>query len=212
MPGDYAQLDNTVQTFHTWRRSPEAQSLGIRGPNLNSECQYIPKSKLESYFHRRGMIDKLLDAVLDRPHRVEVSGDYVKAHYPRTFAILLCIGQGSSIYYFQQHNSLRDPKLPYRTRPSDFPVLQTDIFEDFRKEQWQFCVSPLEYNMNEHFDEDDILPITRKEKIGKGGSATVYQIVVDEEYNLLRPRGPPDHSVPVCLSCISIHTKSARLN
>ncbi|KAF6234022.1 hypothetical protein HO173_007852 [Letharia columbiana] len=49
--------------------------------------------------------------------------------------------------------------------------------------------------MNDRFKEEDILPITRKEKIGEGGSAIIYKIVVDENYNSLRPRG---HVIPVC--------------
>lgn len=48
--------------------------------------------------------------------------------------------------------------------------------------------------MNDRFKEEDILPITRKEKIGEGGSAIIYKIVVDENYNSLRPRG---HVIPV---------------
>lgn len=47
--------------------------------------------------------------------------------------------------------------------------------------------------MNDRFKEEDILPITRKEKIGEGGSAIIYKIVVDENYNSLRPRG---HVIP----------------
>lgn len=188
MPDYYAQHDDTVQAFHTWRSSPEAQSPGIRGPSLDLECQYIPKSKVEGYFDRPGAVDHLLDTVLDSRHRSSVTRDYVRDHYLRTFAILLCIGQGGSIYYFQQHSSLRDDKLPFRNRPSDFPVLQPDIFEDFKNAQWQFCASKLEYDMSDRFKEEDILPITRKEKIGEGGSAIVYKIVIDEEYNSLRPR------------------------
>ena len=48
--------------------------------------------------------------------------------------------------------------------------------------------------MNERYKEEDILPIITKEKVGEGGSAIVYKVVVDDSYNGLRPR---DHGLPV---------------
>ena len=101
------------------------------------------------------------------------------------------------IQHFQQYETLRDQKLPHRTRPDDFPFTKPHKFEEFKNEQWQFCASNLEYGMSSRFKEEDILPITRKEKIGEGGSAIIYKIVVEETYNSLQPRG---HTVPVRLS------------
>ena len=98
------------------------------------------------------------------------------------------------IHHFQQYQSLRDQKLPHRTRPDVFPFTSPDKFEEFKDAQWQFCVPTLEYNMKDRYKEEDILPIITKEKIGEGGSAIVYKVVVDDSYNRLRPR---EHVIPV---------------
>lgn len=84
--------------------------------------------------------------------------------------------------------------MPFRNRPDNFPFTETDIFETFAKAQRQFCAPRLEYEMDEIFNEDDILPIIHKEKIGEGGSAIIYKIQVDENYNSLRS---PNHGIEV---------------
>ena len=157
-------------------------------------CPFIPRSNLEEYFRRHDQIESLLDAVLDSHDRPAVDPDYVRTHYLQSFATLLCIGAGSLIHHFLQYHSLRDSKLPYHTKPDDFPFTTPDIFEDFKEAQWQFCASKLEYGMNGRFKEKDILPITYKKKIGEGGSAIIYKIVIDKDYNSLRPSG---HVIPV---------------
>ena len=188
------QHNDALQAFHYWRLSSEAQLPGVGGAELETVCQFIPRSNLEDYFDRPHQLESLLDAVLDSRERPAVDPHYVREHYLQSFATLLCIGEGRMIHYFQQYNSLRDQKLPYRTKPDDFPFTTPDIFEHFKNEQWQFCASKLEYGMNDRFKEEDILPITHKEQIGAGGSAIIYKIVIDGSYNLLRPRG---HVIPV---------------
>ena len=189
------QHNDALHAFHTWRRSSEAQLLGIGGPHFESTCPFVPRSNLEKYFERPRQLEHLLDASLDSTKRPTVDADYVRRNYLQSFATLLCIGEGGLIHHFSQYESLKDQKLPYRTRPDDFPYTTPDKFEDFKNAQWQFCASNLEYGMNGRFKEEDILPIILKEKIGEGGSAIIYKIVVDENYNALQPRG---HVIPVC--------------
>ena len=85
--------------------------------------------------------------------------------------------------------------MPFPTRPVDFPVTSPDIFKEFQDAQGQFCALNLEYGMNGRFKKDDIVPIIHKEKIGEGGSAIIYKIVVDQNYNSLRQ---PGHAIAVC--------------
>lgn len=193
MVESYAQHGEALQAFHKWRHSSGARFPGIGGPDFETTCPFTPRSNLEKYFERP-QVENLLDEVLSSKQRPAVDANYVRDHYPQTFATLLCIGQGCMIHHFQQYKSLRDQKLPYRTRPDDFPFMTPDVFEEFKNAQWQFCASKLEYGMNDRFKEEDILPIIRKEKIGEGGSAIIYKIVVDENYDSLRPRG---HVMPV---------------
>ena len=192
-----AQHEEAVLDFHTWRRSSEAQLPGVGGPDLETPCRFVPRSNLQRYFGEHRHLENLLDAVLNSHERSAVDADYVREHYLQSFATLLCIGEGRMIQYFQQYETLQDQKLPHRTPPDDFPFTKPHKFEDFKNEQWQFCASNLEYGMSNRFKEEDILPITRKEKIGEGGSAIIFKIVVEETYNLLQPRG---HIVPVRLA------------
>ena len=195
-----AQHNEALQAFHIWKRSTEAQSQGIGGPGFETVCPFIPRSNLEEYFGRHGQVEDLLDAVLDSHDRPAVDPDYVREHYLQSFAILLCIGEGRMIHHFHQYDSLRDPKLPHRTKPDDFPLTTPDKFEEFKQKQWQFCASKLEYNMTGRFKEEDILPITYKKPIGEGGSAIIYKIVIEDSYNSLRPSG---HVMPVCSASLS---------
>ena len=194
MIDSHAQHDDALQAFHTWRLSTEAQLPGYGGADVAKICQFIPQSNLQRYFERPRQVENLLDAVLNSQQRPEVDANYVRKYYLRSFATLLCIGEGHLIHHFQQHKSLRDQKLPYRAKPEDFPFTTPDKFEEFKDAQWQFCASNLEYGMTDRFKEEDILPIIHKEKIGEGGSAIIYKIVVDETYNSLRPR---PHVIPV---------------
>ena len=185
---------DALQAFETWRRTSEAQVLGVGGPDLEPTCPFIPRSNLEEYFNQPHQLENLLDAVLISQQRPAVDPNYVRTHYLQSFATLLCIGQGFMIHHFQQYQSLSDLKLPHRTRPDDFPYTSPDKFNEFKDAQWQFCVPNLEYNMGVRFKEEDILPIISKEEIGHGGSAVIYKIVVDDNYNSLRPHG---HVIPV---------------
>lgn len=189
MAEPYAQHSGALQAFHTWTQSPEARMEGITGPDFETNCYFISQSNLQKYFERPGQFESLLDDVLNSKARHAVDSDFLRQHYARSFAILLHIGAGPMIENFQHCNSLRDEKLPHRSRPEDFPITTPDKFDDFRKAQWRYCASTLEYGMNSHFKEDDILPIIRREPIGEGGSSNVYKIVVDEAYNRLRPAG-----------------------
>ncbi|KAL8934995.1 MAG: hypothetical protein Q9211_004940 [Gyalolechia sp. 1 TL-2023] len=186
MDASYAPHNDAVQAFHTWRRSPEVQTPGLGGNNLDP-VNFIPRSTLEDYLRRDRYMENLLSAVLDYQHRAAVGVEYVREHYLLAFATLLCIGEGRLIYHFQQHRSLRDEKMPFDTQPTAFP--HTDdpkTFERFQEMQWQFCAMRLEYDMKDRLRSHEVLPIISKEKIGEGGSAIIYKIVVYEPYNFLR--------------------------
>lgn len=188
------QSDDAVQAFHNWRTSSDAQVSGTGGPDFETTCRYISQSKLKEHFDQERQLENLLDAVLDSTNRHAVSANYVREHYLKCFATLLCIGKGPMIHQFRQHRSLRDQRLPFRTQPENFPFTEPAIFEAFKAKQWQFCAPRLEYDMDEKFPEEDVLPIIHKEQIGEGGSAIIYKIVVDDSYNSLRPS---DHAIEV---------------
>lgn len=195
MFASYAQHHDAIQAFHKWRQS-EAQTSGLRGPNLDT-ASFIPQIKLEAYLDTYLYLENLLSAVLDSSDRPAVAAGYVREHYLRSFATLLCIGEGRLIYHFQQYRSLRDDKMPFYTKPEDFP--HTDdpaVFQNYQDAQWQFCAISLQYDMKDRLRDRDTLPITSKEKVGEGGSAVVHRIVVEESYNALRPPFQPTENRP----------------
>ena len=185
MPQSSVQYSDSLQAFHKWRESAKTQGLGGRDLDLTF---FIPQSKVEEYLRAPCRVETLLDAVLNLEERPSVAAGYIRNNYLRTFAILLCIDQGHWISHFRQYRSLLDDKLPYDTEPADFPkTFNADLFTNFKAAQWQFCAMAFQYDMKDRFNPEVILPIRSKTEIGKGGSAIIFKIVVDEAYNSLHP-------------------------
>ena len=95
MVNSQPQHADALQAFHTWRRSSEAQLLGIGGPDLEPTCPFNPRTNLENYFNQPHQLEGLLDAVLNSKQRPTVDANYVREHYLPSFAMLLRIGQRS---------------------------------------------------------------------------------------------------------------------
>lgn len=195
-----AQRGEKELEFHKWRSNVSLP--GIRGPRNDQPCNFIPVSELRTYLDRT-KLEHLLDAVLENGVRHQVDTDHVLEHYLRPFAILLCLDKGYLIHHFYKYMSLRDGQLPIRVRPDDFPHVSDSFFDDFKREQWQFCATELHLNMNVHLREEDILPFVRKEKLGHGGSAIVYKITIEPSYNSLFLKDPQS---TVWLYAIYLHT------
>lgn len=177
-----AEHDSEIQAFLRWHST--TRRLGIGGSNHATQYHFIPFSAVEEYLGASQRVERLLAALLAK----NVDAQYVREHYLRPLAILLLIGQGRMIEVFVRYLSLMDRRLPFRTRPEDFPhSSDPNFFRRFHSQQWQFCAADLEYNMDLHLHKEEILPIIHKEKIGWGGNATVFKVVVDSEYNKLLP-------------------------
>ena len=182
MPEIEAERDSEIQAF--WRWYSTTRRRGIGGSNHAALNHFVPLSAVTVYLEASQRVENILAALSVR----NVDAQYVREHYFRPLAILLLIGQGHLIEYFVQYRSLMDHRLPFWTRPEDFPhSSDPNLFDHFHTEQWQFCVADLEYNMDVSLHKEEILPITHKEEIGSGGNAKVFKIVVDNEYNKLVP-------------------------
>ncbi|KAL8831869.1 MAG: hypothetical protein Q9191_000621 [Dirinaria sp. TL-2023a] len=188
-----AEHDSEIQAFLRWHST--TRRPGIGGSNHATPYHFIPFSAVKEYLGANQRVERLLAALFVK----NVDAQYVREHYLRPLAILLLIGQGPMIQVFVRYLSLMDHRLPFRTRPEDFPrSSDSNLFDRFHSEQWQFCAADLEYNMDLNLHKEEILPITHKEEIGWGGNAKVFKIVVDKEYNKLvphhwqMPERPPD--------------------
>ncbi|KAL9633347.1 MAG: hypothetical protein Q9164_004751 [Protoblastenia rupestris] len=206
-----AKRPGTVLQFHKWVKSSDASESGIGGLSHDKPCNFIPQSKLQAYMDKEEL-KQSLDIVVEDSVRQDVSTEYVSKYYLRPFAILLCIGQGSLIQHFVKHKSLRDNNLPFDSRPSDFPYLEKDFFDEFQKSQWKFCPVELVYNMNECLKEEEILPFTLFEEIGWDGTLEDF----------MRESVPPsnhedtftfwDHLCNIMQGLASIHNAATKEN
>lgn len=87
---------------------------------------------------------------------------------------------------FVEYDSLEDKQLPFHQRPANFPESRPcDLWQLFYKQQWRYCPVELTYNMGKRLTKDVILPFSVERRLGRGGSAYVYEIRVDRAYNRL---------------------------
>ncbi|KAL8713929.1 MAG: hypothetical protein Q9220_002075 [cf. Caloplaca sp. 1 TL-2023] len=189
MPRVQSDYDREYQAFRRWIQ--DTQRRGIGGSGHASTCCFVPVSALRKYLGASGRVESLLGFLFGKDSPTIVDAETIRKHYIRPLAILLLIGHGAMIKHFVQYESLQDQRLPYRSRPTDFPFSSQDaaFFEKYFEHQWQFCTPELEYNMELFFHDEQTLPILEREEIGQGGNGLIYRIVVDREYNKLVPPG-----------------------
>lgn len=178
-----------IQDLHTW--ATKVQQLGIDDTGLEINRPFIADQDVEAYFKDIRTTRKLL-AALFRDDNHEVDAETIQKKYPKVFLTLLLTGNGRFITSFVQYDCLCDQYLPFRVRPPNFPSSSHgDFFPSFCRQQWQFCARVFQYGVHQQFDANDvILPITSKEKLGGGGSATVYKIILHAEYDKLGCESP----------------------
>lgn len=177
-----------IQDFLQWTKSQGTYRVGCGGPENDINRKYISLVVLKEKLNRR-KIEELLEALFENWEKPAPDPDWIKRHYLRPFAILLCIGEGRMIYHFVKHQRLQDHLLPFPDEPHEFPSsTRCNLYTAFRQKQWAFCAVRLEYNISSLLGTDEILPIVHKERIEDGGSAVTYKIVVDDDYDELVPR------------------------
>ncbi|KAL8693616.1 MAG: hypothetical protein Q9218_001574 [Villophora microphyllina] len=187
MDGRQPDHDAPIQEFLEWRNHPDILREGCCGPDNEVDTRYIPESALEAWMTIE-RITRLLQALFHGSSESAPNPTYVKRNYLRPFAILLCTGFGRMIRHFVEHPNLRDQFLPFSAEPPSFPKSTSpNFFSSFNEQQWHFCPVKLEYDMSHDLGKKYILPIVRKERIGSGGSAILYKIMVDGDYNGLIP-------------------------
>ena len=192
-----------IQDLLTWAK--KARQLGIGGSGLESDRPFIPDPEIEAYFDDNRTVQKLLAALF--PNGAPgVDPETIRKKYAKVFLILLLTGHGRFIKSFVRHDSLCDQYLPFRSLPARFPQSTADagLFTSFSRKQWEFCARIFEYGIDVQFDDEDlILPIISKQKLGGGGSAIVHKIELHPAYNKLG-RGSPSREVRNILECPSL--------
>ena len=105
------------------------------------------------------------------------------------FAILLQNGRGELVHLFKEAG-IDDARLP-RLSTYDFRLLQglsraerMELEDLFERDRWAFCPVEIKSDMKKaSIDARSIMPFCKKEGInGKGGTATVFQVLIQEEF------------------------------
>ncbi|KAL6717939.1 hypothetical protein ACLMJK_004024 [Lecanora helva] len=176
--------DPDIQHFLKWKNSEESSCAGTTGRQNDLVLRYMPIETLEEYFDS-DRLNRLLKAVFfegDAPNARDITG------YIRSFAILLCCGQGRLINGFTDHENLIDKRPPFYEKPGPFPSSSTiELWTEFNKHQWFFCPLHLEYQKNRKLVENEILPLQFVEKLGEGGTSSVRKVKVHTSCNRLSP-------------------------
>ncbi len=194
--------DPTIQHFHQWVK--RSRSMGSGDAQVNCNCPFLPYLELENYFGDHYRVQKLLRALFRDRAESPVGPDEIRENYSKVFFILLLIGKGCYIEHFVHHDDLRDQHLPLKTPPESFPIAPTDpnFFDSFYQKQWEFCAPIFHDNMNKIFGDREVLPITHKERLRTGGSATTFKIILHPYYNQLTPKRNTEevHEIPYSLT------------
>ena len=162
--------------------------VGRSGFKNEVESKYISSKTLAEQLPLE-RVEKLLAALFEGWNRPTPDARLVRDSYLRSFAILLCIGAGRYIHLFTDEYHLQDHYLPHDNKPSKFPASSNrDLFDAFRAAQPPFCPYRLNFNIGNTLGENDILPINSQERVDEGGSAIIWKVVVDGEYDSLVPR------------------------
>ena len=187
---------------------------GIRSTTTPEiEKLIVSRTSIRSFFENdSSRAPRLLKAVLG-DSTAGVSASDIWKNHTIFFTILLRIGRGEYIKYCLKHRlQLSDPRLPFDTRPTNFPVSTNgedeDFFETFVKHQWDFCPYRFAGDTDDKVEPERILPITSCDQIGLGGSAIAYRIQIDPAYDGLRCDGAEDESQVRILEPISAPTQA----
>ena len=176
-----------IQAFLSWLHDDRRPAYNA--DSSQAQRYFVPLSHLKSYLGSGGRIRRLLEALFRDDDATELpSANIILENYIRCFSILVTIGYGQYIRHFMRYESLEDTKLPFLSLPPHFPDSSTaGFFEAFKQRQWDFCAPVLRYGVHHVLDGEVVLPIVKKEKIAVGGSAVIYKVILDEEYDKLEP-------------------------
>ena len=180
--------DDPIQQFLSWQE--RARRIGYRkSSNGDDQARYISLKDLRAHFKDSRHLKRTLEALFKDDTQAAPPADLVWDKYLRVLAILISIKQGPMIVQFTNKDmTYHDEKLPFAPQQANFPhASDCDLPKLFCEKQWQYCPVEtkrfMEYELNDNY----ILPFCVEEPKDTGGSAYVYKIKVDEEYNELHP-------------------------
>ena len=104
------------------------------------------------------------------------------------FSMLLELGRGDLIHYFLR-SGLTDSKLPFpmtslkQAKTSGDRSETDDLTRQIFERQWAYCPLIFDLGMGVDLPSSTVIPIQQRQQINsKGGTASIWQIVVPEEF------------------------------
>lgn len=175
-----------VQAFLRFLQTPTARVPGINGSGL---AYFAPESEIRKYFATHGeSFRRIIAAAGGEEERIHF--DDVQERYTIILTILLSIGYVRHLKNFVDYDELRDERLPFYTKPYNFPVTTDspdEFWDKFYEEQWKFCPRPFEVRNEARIDPKQILPILEKQQIGQyNPPCKIQKVVLHADYDKLR--------------------------
>lgn len=217
----YARRDATSTPAMAATRVPSHDDImrdfrdKVKSCEITGICgrPFIRVEKLKTWLSDN--VVRLLEAAYrsqDEP-ALPIDPDYVRRNDSLLiFSILLQLDRGNLIHRFHMLGLGGNVFLPIdlsslKARLGDLGISAADadsLAERFDKQQWRYCPAKFRLNARRSYSPNHIIPISKKEAINdKGGTATVWQIEVLEEFVEERLRkvvptsrfGEPDDSL-----------------
>jgi hypothetical protein len=205
----HPQDDNIFPEFE---KQVKRYSIKTPPPPISCGRTYVRVSKLSEWFQgkvqtQRGLTSRarcLLDYAYRNHEHAPITTHKVFEGEHRcqiVFSILLRIGCGDLIHHFRSHQ-IYDSSLPiylYSLKETLSKMIRQHKLQfnleslavEFDREQWSWCPAKFERDEYYEFHRNRIIPILEKEEITsstengprqKGGTATLWQIAVLEEF------------------------------
>jgi hypothetical protein len=199
---DYA---DAIQAFLSFIKRVYQAEIVDPDPQRPVTPVFIPINEIQEYFEKNDQrrLKQVIAALF--PSGNGIFHNDVLPNYIKVFCILLHISKGKWMTYFRHHATLSDSALPFdpSSPPSKWPIntKDPDFLRKFCDAQWKFCPPEMSQPfIDRHFENDRILPITFKEILKTGGSATVSLIKVHPSYNKLIKEDEKKVSAPLDLT------------
>jgi hypothetical protein len=184
----------------------ETKAKHIGRDIVGNKKPYIPLSALREYWSKN-RISRVLHSF--SPH-LNFDVGIIRRQYLRIFSTLVYTGPDTveNLEYLFISRNLLDEKLPWRSRPSEWPdeLFFRNFFEQIAENQWQFF--PLPFHLDQlhdhHIHNERILPIDWGTQIAHGTAASIYAFDIHPEFNHLAPKVCFAHNSPSLRSQVKL--------
>ncbi|KAH9834315.1 kinase-like protein [Teratosphaeria destructans] len=190
-------VDPRAQNLRIWIERKYVQAYDIASNAGAPETyRFLPRGAAEKHLRDN---NNLWTRLLLKETFGDQNGPDAKSvaqNYCRILCILTTLSKQRFIASFVNYTSLSDARLPFETRPSNFPddPDDTHFYTKFFERQWHFCSRVLEKHTSSLIPKHEVLPILNLDRRGTGGSATVYRATVHEDHDQLRQSSSDDES------------------